>query len=85
MNENVIPPGWVLPAGGTRLIPATARTETRRRLMNCPLDGWECTHLEDVEIAGRTHELHKCRNPRCGKTWSPVKIRNGKKEEAKTR
>jgi len=44
-------------------------------MMNCPLCGYACRYIKDVEIAGRTHELHKCRNPRCERTWSPVKIR----------
>ncbi len=54
-------------------------------MLNCPLDGYACRYIKDVEIAGRTHELHKCRNPRCGLTWSPVKIRNGKKQEAQVK
>ncbi|KKL54900.1 hypothetical protein LCGC14_2260830 [marine sediment metagenome] len=52
--------------------------------MNCPLDGWECTHLEDVEIDGRTHELHQCRKPQCRRIYNLLKVKNGKKEEAKT-
>ena len=52
--------------------------------MNCPLDGYACRYLKDVEIDGRVHELHRCQYDRCERTWSPVKIRNGKKEEAKT-
>ncbi|KKM72119.1 hypothetical protein LCGC14_1423770 [marine sediment metagenome] len=46
--------------------------------MNCPLCGYACRYIKDVEIAGRTHELHKCRNPRCERTWSPVKIRRSR-------
>ena len=29
--QNVIPPGWVLPAGGSRLIPATAHATDAKR------------------------------------------------------
>ncbi len=50
----------------------------------CPLDGWECTYLGEWENNGLTHELWQCTHPRCDHIHSPVKIRNGKKEEAKT-
>ena len=46
----------------------------------CLKCGFECHYIKDVEIAGQVHEIHECRNDRCGLTWSPVRIKNGKKE-----
>ena len=52
----------------------------RKQPFLCPKCGFECVQKPDEEIAGQVHEIHECRNYRCGLTWSPVKILNGKKE-----
>ena len=50
----------------------------------CLKCGSECEYRGDVEVGHRVHEIHRCTSDRCGLIWSPVRIRNGKKEEAKT-
>ncbi len=46
----------------------------------CLKCGTECEYRGDIEVGHRVHEIHRCTNDRCGLTWSPVRIKNGKKE-----
>ena len=48
--------------------------------LTCLKCGSPTTYLRDEVIDGQVHEIHECRNDRCGLTWSPVRIKNGKKE-----
>ncbi|KKM94464.1 hypothetical protein LCGC14_1198050 [marine sediment metagenome] len=50
----------------------------------CPLDGYAARYLRDELIDGAMNELHQCGKPQCRRIYNLLKVRNGKKQEAKT-